>query len=189
MSIKDNVNFIKEEISTEEKFFEGFFKLEKLWKKYKVAVIGAVAVAIVALIGVNVTNYLTTQNKIKANIAFNSLVDNSNDAGAKAVLKELNPKLLAIAEHIKNNGSATDVEFLDLIVQYNIAVDKNDMEAVNKTMLNSKFLLKEYAIFQKALMQTLNQNYTDAKETIKLIPKNSSVSQLSNKLQHYLLTK
>ena len=63
------------------------------------------------------------------------------------------------------------------------------LETINKTILGSTFLLKEYAIFQKALMQTLDNKYTDAKETLKMIPDNSAVSQLSNKLKHHLLTK
>jgi hypothetical protein len=56
-------------------------------------------------------------------------------------------------------------------------------------LLKSDFLLKEYAIFQKALQQALNLKYKDAKETLKLVPKSSSISQLVNKLNHYLLTK
>ena len=56
-------------------------------------------------------------------------------------------------------------------------------------MLNPNFLLKHYAIFQKALIQTINKNYTDAKETLRLIPDSSPVSQVANRLKHFLLTK
>ena len=35
MSLKENVSYIKDEISTEEQFFENFFKIEKFYKKYK----------------------------------------------------------------------------------------------------------------------------------------------------------
>ena len=58
---------LKEEISTEEKFFEGFFKLEKLWTKYKIAIVGGATLIIVAFAGTSINNYIQTENKIKAN--------------------------------------------------------------------------------------------------------------------------
>jgi len=193
MSLKENVEYIKNEISTEEKFFEGFFKLEKFWKKYKIIIIATVTAAFVGFVGLNINEYLQTQKAIKANTAFNILLENPNNKEAKVLLKAVNPKLLLIAQHINNNAqnknNSTDIEFINQIVKFNIAIDKNDLEAINKVVLNPKFLLKEYALFQKALIQTLNKNYADAKETIKLIPENSSVSQLVNKLKHHLLTK
>ncbi len=189
MSLQDNVKYIKDEISTEEKFFESFFKLEKLWKNYKVAIISIASVVLIAAIGINVNTYLQTQNKIKANQAFNTFTANPQDTKAGATLKEINPQLFVIADYMVNKKDATNIQFLDNIAKYNNAVNNNDIESINKTILQSDFLLKEYAIFQKALMQTLNNNYKDAKETIKLIPDNSPISQLSNKLKHYLLTK
>ncbi len=190
MSIKEHVNFLKEEISTEEKFFEGFFKLEKVWEKYKLVIIGGAALTIVAFAGININKYLETQNKIKANTAFNILLENPQDSTASAILKDTNPKLLTIANHLASKqNTAVNLKFIDEISSFNMAIDQNDLEKLNKTILNSKFLLKEYAIFQKALMQTLNLKYTDAKETLKLIPANSPVLKLSNKLNHYLLTK
>ena len=50
MNLKENVDLIKDEISTEEKFFESFFKVEKFWKKYKVAIIGISVVTIVSFL-------------------------------------------------------------------------------------------------------------------------------------------
>ncbi len=183
MSLKENIEFIKEDISTEEKFFENFFKLEKVWAKYKVGIIGVVSLTAIAFVGIKATNYLALQDTIKANNAFNILMQNPADAQAKEILASTNPKLLDIIQN------RSQLEFLKEITQFNIAVDKNDIEAVNKTILNNKFLLKDYAIFQKALIQTINNKFTDAKETLKIIPQNSSVSQLSSRLSHYLLTK
>ncbi len=35
MSLKENMDFVKEELNSEEKFLEGFVKLERFFKKYK----------------------------------------------------------------------------------------------------------------------------------------------------------
>ena len=193
MSLKDNINFIKEDISTEEKFFEGFFKVEKIWAKYKKAIIALVSLTVIGFIGTNVSEYLNTQNNIKANNAFNSLVKNPSDSIAMENLKSTNPKLLEIAQYLisqkDNKSEVYNLEFIKEISEFNIASKNQDIESINKVILNSTFLLKEYAIFQKALIQALNENFVDAKETLKLIPQISPIYELSSKLNHYLLTK
>jgi len=190
MSLKENIDFLKDEITTEEKFFEGFFKLEKIWKKYKIVIIGIVVVGFVGFIGTNITQYIQLQNKIKANKSFNALLNNPQDTKAKETLKGLNPELLTIATYLTSGKTkVVNIEFLDKLTKFNSAISNNDLDALNKIGLDSKFLLKEYALFQKALAQTISKKYTDAKETLSLIPENSAVSKLSNKLKHYLLTK
>lgn len=193
MSLKENVGFIKDEISTEEKFFEGFFKLEKVWARYKIAIISVGAVILLSFIGLNVNEYLETKTKIEANQAFNTLLKNPKDTNAINTLKNTNPVLLEAITYISNQQDGkqtkTNVQFLKELSEYNIATTKNNLDEINKLTLNSQFLLKEYAMFQKALIQTSNNNFKDAKETLKLIPDNSPVNQLANMLQHYLLTK
>ena len=183
----------KDQISAQEKFIGSFFKLEKVWAKYKIIIISAVSISLIAFIGIKVNTYLQTQNTIKANSAFNVLLDNPKNIQAQAILKDLNPKLLTIVTHLRNTKSGKNetinLEFLDELTKYNMAIEKNDLEAIDKIILNSKFLLKEYALFQKALILTINKNYSDAKETLALIPANSTVLELSNKLKHHLLTK
>jgi len=85
MSLKENVDLIKDGISTEEKFFESFFKVEKFWKKYKIAIIGIGVIVIVSLLGLQIKNYIVTKNNMEANNAFNTLLENPNDAKAKAI--------------------------------------------------------------------------------------------------------
>ena len=189
MSLKENIAFLKDEITTEEKFFEGFFKLEKIWKKYKLILISGIGIAVVAFIGTSINNYLETQNKIKANTAFNTLLENPSDLVATKTLKDINPNLFLISQYIANKDLKIDSEYLNTISSFHSAVKANDIEAINKTTLDPKFLLKDYAIFQKALIQARNKDFAGAKETLKLIPIGSSVSSLSNKLNHYLLTK
>jgi hypothetical protein len=124
------------------------------------------------------------------NEAFNTLLENPQDKTAIAILKDTNPKLLTIVNYITNKqNKIVDVQYLDEISRYNIAIENNDMKTIDKQILNSTFLLKEYAIFQKALIQTLSDDFVSSKKTLEQIPQNSPVSQLANRLKHYLLTK
>jgi len=193
MSLKENVEFIKDEISTEEKFFEGFFKLEKVWKKYKVVIVSSSIVVIALFAGTAINNYLNIQKNIKDNIAYDRLLEIPNDKNAISVLKESNPKLLAIANYINNVNNnkniVANIEFLEQISKFNKAIQLKNLKNIDKISLDSSFLLKEYALFQKALSQTIDKKYKKAKRTLDLIPTNSAVSQLSNQLRHHLLTK
>ncbi len=193
MSLQEKVEYLKEEMSTEEKFFEGFFKLEKIWKKYKIVLISVVSLLFMGFVGTNINDYMQEQNTIKANNAFNALLENRKDAEAINILKDLNPKLLKIANYLQDKkdgkNEAVNIEFLDEIVKFNMALNENNLDVINKTILNSKFVLKEYALFQKALILTIDKKYLDAKETLALIPDTSTVAELSNKLKHHLLTK
>ena len=74
MSLKENINYIKEEVSAQESLMENTFKLEQFYKKYKVMIIGAVSLVIIAFIGISVSNYSTEQNKIKDNEMFNIIL-------------------------------------------------------------------------------------------------------------------
>ena len=53
----------------------------------------------------------------------------------------------------------------------------------------NKFLLKEFAIFNKALILAKDGKYKEAKIALNLIPPTSKATELSNLLKHYLLTK
>ena len=65
MALKDNIDFVKNEISSEEKFLEGFVRSENFFNKYKTIIIAAVVVVIVAVVSTfllsNIQN--TVQNE------------------------------------------------------------------------------------------------------------------------------
>ena len=191
MSLKENVSYIQEEMSTEEKFFENFFKVEKLYKKYKI-VIFTLAILVIGFIVINlVKNYTDEQNLIKSNQAYNKILLNPKDKQSIEVLKQSNKKLLEIAllQTSQNKTMPNSVEFLKEIAQYNKAIANNDITALNQLILNPDFLLKDFALFNKALILTNKNQYQKAKDTLNMIPDNSPVVTLSNMLKHYLLTK
>jgi hypothetical protein len=193
MSLKENVDLIKDGISTEEKFFESFFKVEKFWKKYKTAIIGIGVIIVISLFGLQIKNYIVTKNNMEANNAFNTLLENPNNAKAKAILKDKNLKLLQLAQYInsaKTDKSVNiDIKYIKELAQYSVALENNDIAKIEKLRLNQDFLLEDYATFELALIQALNKEYSKAKNTLKTISDNSPVAQLSAKLQHFLLSK
>lgn len=193
MSTKDNIDYIKDELSSEEKFLESSVKIERFYKKYKTIIIGVVAVAVLAVIGNTISSYMDEQNKKEANIAFNKLLEDPNDAEALSSLKSNNEKLYEIAKYLKAKKEGKieqiNIEYLKELTQYEKALDSADVAAISSVSLDNNFLLKENAIFNKALLEAKNGNYKSAKETLTQIPENSKINDLVVLLKHFLASK
>lgn len=193
MSIKENVDYVKTELSSEEKFLENFVKGERFFKKYKTLIFAFVVVIIVGIISFFIKDNIAQSNKFEANIAFNKVLENSDDAQALAILKDKNPQLydIAIFLQAKKEAKATQISvpLLKELSKYQTALaDKNIAELDNLSMQND-FLLKEFAIFNKALLLTNEEKFNEAKTTLALIPETSKAFELAKLLNHYLLTK
>ena len=191
MSLEENVNQIKKEISSEEKFFESFFKVERFYKKYKLIIIASAVVIVTYLVASNVISYQNEQDKLLANKAYNALLVNKDVAINTAILQEKNQELLNIFlyQNSSDNTKEVDAKYLKEISLFNKAIKNNDIKALDTLLLNPDFMLKDFALFNKALIQSSNSDFVSSKETLKLIPKTAVISPLVVMLEHYLLTK
>ena len=187
MSIKENVEYIKQEISAEESFMENIIQIEKFYKKYKKVIIGGVVLFVVGLIGFNISSYLANQKQLKANQAFNKILQHNFDQTALNTLQQTNPKLYQIALYLQQKD--TKAEFLKELNIYAKAIESNNIKQLNSSIENDKFLIKDFAIFNKALILAQNKKYKQAKDSLKFIQKDSSLAPLVKLLQHYLITK
>ncbi|QOG12904.1 hypothetical protein [Arcobacter sp. FWKO B] len=189
MSLKENLDYVKTELSTQEKFIENFIKAEKIYKKYKGIIIGvgvAAVVIVVALVGLN---YIEDQNRLKANVAFNKFLADKNDLQSLEVLKSNNKNLYEIALHLKDANHIPDVPLFKEIAQFQDALKNNNMDVVNSLLNNNNFLLKEYAIALKVLMDLKSDNVETAKQTLQMLPQDGTSGNLVELLEHYISTK
>ncbi len=193
MSMKENVDFIKQELTTEEKFLEGTIKVERFWKKYKLLIIGVAIIIVAAVGGINYKKSVDASNKIAANEAMNLFLKDNKDEKALNTLKELDKRLYEVALFIKaskNSEIATvNVPYLKELMTYNEAISKNDLNKLNELSMDNRFLLKEFAIFNKAMILTQDGKYEEAKSILKLIPETSQANQLSQLLMHHIEAK
>jgi hypothetical protein len=189
MSLKDDVDYIKKEISAEESYMENFFKVEKLFKKYKITIIAITIIIVVSVIGFYVSSYISDKNKLQANVALNTLLKNPNDKEALAVLEVKNKKLYEIYQYRQDDTKVIDVKYFKELALYTNAIKENSLQKLNNVTQKQEFLLKDFAIFNKALIQAQEKKYAEAKETLQLISDKSEVSPLGKMLEHFLLTK
>ncbi|MCO4845992.1 MAG: hypothetical protein KC427_08245 [Sulfurovum sp.] len=186
MSIKDDVNYVKKELSGDEKVLESAFKLESLYKKYKFQLWGIVAALILFFGGQAVMTSMHEAKLVKANEAFLTLQSNSDDADALKVLKENNPGLLELytyAQAVKKE----DIKALESLAasNNNVIADASAYTAgvLNKKPVDSK-LYKEMALFEEAYLAIVAGDIKTAQNKLELIDEDSPLSVIREFLNH-----
>lgn len=192
MSIKENVDYIKSELSSEEKLLEGFVKSERFFKKYKNLLIALIVAIVIGSIIYFVKKSFDESNKYESNILLNNYLEKGDEKALQS-LKDKNNSLYEIALYLKarQDGKSAEISLpiLKELSEFELAKNKNDIEALDKLSMKGDFLLKDYALFNKALILTNEGKYQEAKDTIAKISNDSRTIELVNLLNHYLLTK
>lgn len=186
MSIKDDVNYVKKELSGDEKVLESAFRLESLYKKYKFHLWGVVAALVLFFGGQSVMNAMHEAKLVKANEAFLALQTNADDANALKVLKENNPALAELYSY------AQAVEKEDIKVLESLSTSSNSIIAdasgytagvLSKKPVDSK-LYKEMALFEEAYLAIVAGDTKMAKDKLELIDERSPLAVITNFLRH-----
>ena len=151
------------------------------------------AIIVIGAIGLVIKKNVDESNKLEANLAFNKVLQNSNDKEALELLKNKNEKLYEVALFLqgKNENKAVDINIpvLKELAEYQVALSNKNVDELSNLSMQGDFLLKEFALFNKALLLSNEGKYEDAKTVLKLIPQTSKAFELANLLNHYLLTK
>lgn len=186
VSIKDDVNYVKKELSGDEKVLESAFKLETLYRKHKFKLWAALVVVILFFVVTAAMDAMHEAKLVKANEAFLTLQTNSDDANALKVLKEENPALFELYSY------ATAVKKKDLSVLESLAKSTNSVIAdasvytvgvLNEKPVDSK-LYRELALFLKAYVAIGAGDMEAAKAKLDLIDERSPLGVVTSFLKH-----
>lgn len=192
MSLRDNIEMVKEELNSEEKFFEKAVVTERIIKKYKKMIIISIA-AIVVVVGANIAYDINEKSKVNAaNIAFAKLKLNSNDTVALDELKSLAPNLhdawifsQAIAnkdiEKLKSIKNTKALIVSDL-AEYEMATDNAMLE---RYASKQDAIFRDLALIQGAVMLLNNNKIDEARNMLEKVSKESSLEKVVASLMHY----
>ncbi len=192
MSIKNDIEMVREELTSEEKFFEKSVITEKFVKKYKYLLIGAV-VSVVVLVSANIAYDMNKESTaLAANEALKELNTKPSDASALGRLQSLSPNLhdayiysQAIADQdlkaLANlkNSQATIVSQL---AEYESLKSVSDLEAY---ALNQEAIYKDLAHVQSAVLLMNEGKIEKAHAKLQLIGEMSSLNKIAQSLLHY----
>ena len=195
MSIKNDIEMVKEELNSEEKFFEKAVITEKFVKKYKNLMIGAV-VALVIVVGANIAYDINKQNQItQANDALLILSKDSTNSEVLLTIKDISPELYdvwiysnAVAKKdmatIKELRNSSAVMIGDL-AKYEMAQDAKDAESLDSYASEQDAVYRDLALVQSAIILMNNSQIEKAHEELAKISAQSSLSKIAAALLHY----
>ena len=188
MSIKDGLENIKQELSSDEKLLEQAFHLEKFYKKHKVKIIATVAIILALWIGYSLNNYLKEQKLLAANNALLILEKDPNNKQALDELKKNNEKLYTLFVYSnavgKKDSKALETltsndEILQDIINYHKAV-------LQKKTTDSKYYY-HLVLVEKAYLLIQKGKKDQAKSILMQIPKNSALAPVARLMEHYTI--
>ena len=195
MSLKNDIDMVKEELSSEEKFFEKAVVTEKFVKKYKSLMIGAVVVIVVAVSAniaydINKSSTITSANETLATLEKNPL-----DTAALASLKTLSPSLYDVwvySQAVANKDSQalkslekSQVAILGDLVSYELAQDSKEVAKLDAYASKQGAIYTDLAQIQSAVL-LLNEGKADlAHSKLSTINESSSLYKVAKALLHY----
>ncbi|WP_294965684.1 hypothetical protein, partial [Sulfurimonas sp.] len=191
----NDIEMVKEELNSEEKFFEKAVITEKFVKKYKNLMIGAV-VALVIVVGANIAYDINKQNQItQANDALLILSKDSTNSEVLLTIKDISPELYdvwiysnAVAKKdmatIKELRNSSAVMIGDL-AKYEMAQDAKDAESLDSYASEQDAVYRDLALVQSAIILMNNSQIEKAHEELAKISAQSSLSKIAAALLHY----
>jgi len=195
LSFKNNIEMVKEELNSEEKFFERAVITEKFVKKYKKAIVGSL-IAIVVIVSANIAYEANKQAKIEsANKALLALSKNSKNSDALQKLKEVSSNLYnvwifskAIAE--KNLAFLKEIQnsktiLIDDLVKYELAQDTKDVKALGEYASKQDAIYRDLALVQSAVILMNNKKIDEAHQELSKVSVQSPLSNIAKSLLHY----
>lgn len=192
MSIKDDVNYLKNELNNEEKLLENFVKLERFFKKYKKIIYVLILLAIITPIVIFTKNKIDESNLYKANIALNNYLEQGDESSLE-YLKNKNQSLYEVALFLTAKKELSEInissKYLKELLEYQIAAKEMNFDKLDALRKNDDFLIKDYAILHEAIILVNQEEYEKAKAILEEINQDSKVYELAILLKHNLVTK
>ncbi len=189
MSLKENINSIKEEIGAEEQFLESIIKGERFYKKYKRQIQAGVVLLVLFAVGYTGYGIIKDRNLRISNEAYEILIKTPDNKEALDLLMDKNPSLHRVflfQEAIKKSdikkleelARNRENELLSDLSKYQLEQLKNS-KVVDSNLLNGLSLLEEGFDLLKS------GKISEAKLKFAQIDPNSPLSKIVKNLEHY----
>lgn len=189
MGLKENIQVVKKEISTEEQFLEGMIKSERFFKRNKKYIFSAVALIVLGVSGYTIDTLMTEQRLKASNEAYTMLLKDANNTSAQETLKQKNPKLymMFLFETALLKG---DVEALKEValskenpIVADVAVYQLSQLDLNSTLKGE--LMSGMVLLQEGYALLKEKKVDEARLKFAQINANSPLKQIAKNLEHY----
>jgi hypothetical protein len=195
MSIKENIQTLKDELSSEEKLFESALRTERFVKKHQKPLMGSV-ISLLLIVGGAIGYQAYDNSRIESsNVALNTLLTNPIDKNALSTLENKNTKLYelyTLSMAIKGSNikslellqKSQSPEIAD-IATYETAVLKTDHAALENYTKKQGGMYQDMALLETAVALIKKGDSKSAQNQLALIKEDSAIYPMAQMLSHY----
>jgi len=189
VSLKDELQHVKEELSSDEKILESAFKLEKLYKKYKYLIWGVLVLLVVGYAGNAGWNAYRQSKLDAANEAFLTLRQNPLDKNAASKLKANNPRLYELFElkQAIDNKASDKLKTLEASSDPVVAAIAGYHNGVLSRKPVDTPYYHDMAVIEEAYLDLKSGNKKAASDKLSLISEDSPAAKIAQLLKHYAI--
>lgn len=189
MGLKENIQVVKKEISTEEQFLEGMIKSERFFKRNKKYIFSTVALIVLGVSGYTIDTLMTEQRLKASNEAYTMLLKDANNTSAQETLKQKNPKLymMFLFETALLRGDVEALKEVALSKENPIVADVAAYQ-LSQLDLNSTLkgeLMSGMVLLQEGYALLKEKKVDEARLKFAQIDANSPLKQIAKNLEHY----
>lgn len=186
MALKENLESIKTEISSQEQFLEGMIRSERFFRKYLKPIVAIVVILILAMIIYEFMGYKMEQNLKEANLIYLSAI-NEGKKDEISTLKSTTPSLYALylLKKVDDNQTTDKTAILnEILALENIDEIIKDIAKFRLDGSNDK-ILQSYNALMKGFLLLKDGKISAANIEFAKIPLNSSLQGILKNLKHY----
>jgi len=195
LSLKENIQAVKDELNSEEKFFENAIRTERFVKRYQKPLIASVVALVIGLSSYVGYGIYADAQTAKANEALSKLLLNPSDVTALKTLSDSSEDLYdlyRLSKALKENDPKTlgelklskSPEVAD-IAKYEDAVIHSDMKSLGEYSKQQDGLYQELAMVQLAVVALQKGDIATAQQSLLSIKKESPLYNVAQNLNHY----
>ncbi len=189
MSIKDDVNYVKKELSADEQVLESALKLETYYNKYKYKIWTVLVVLVLFFAGKSLWETIQESKLDSANAALLILQKDSKNSEAMEVLRDNNPALYELYSYAEAVKSEDAKRLGELAGSKNLLLA--DISRYSSQVLASESsdstYYKEMSLIEDAYIALKAGNSSEAKAKLELIDARSPVAPIADLLKHYTI--
>lgn len=189
MGLKENINAVKEEITTEEQFLEGMIKSERFFKRNKKYIISALVLLAFGAGGYAINDVMAGQRLKASNAAYQALLQDANNSSALETLKAKNPKLYAMFsfETALAKGDVAALKSASLSKEDPILADlaTYQLSQLDANATPKGELLSGMVLLQEGYELLKEKKIEEARLKFAQIEAGSPLKQIAKNLEHY----
>ncbi|MDQ1339472.1 MAG: hypothetical protein QG567_624 [Campylobacterota bacterium] len=198
MALKDDIEYIKNDLVGESRFLEEYIKLENRFKKHKKKIFIAIGIIVVLFFGNVIFNMIKENRLYGANEAYVEYLNNPTKTNNLEIIKEKNQALydlIMLKDAVKNSDQATLTKFsthedpiVSQLANYHLAVIANDASKMQEYSMKEGAILKDFVSLQLAYKLYAEGKIKEAKSILATIPFDSQLKKSAMQLEHYGLS-